>query len=222
MDTKGLTRAVAALRAELHSLNLSGARIVIEVTPAQWHALRVLAEKPHVDQLELVSDAVNGDVVVRVDRGLVSATATAEQLADLGLQVTKKTEANRLEALERQVAALLERSRGFDFERWRKGVDHDRASHLEGVARAGNLATDAIALGAQLGKELRELTGRVADLELVNVDQETRIKKLVEWCKPGEAPAALLEQLDAVRKRLESLERYAKRVSPLIWKDVQP
>lgn len=111
METKGLARAVGALRAELHSLGLSGARIVVEVNAEQWHHVRRLLAvngKPHdVEQVELVSDVVQGDVVVRPAPPAASIAATVEQLADLGLQPPKLE--HRVDVLERQLAALIRR-----------------------------------------------------------------------------------------------------------------
>lgn len=139
MEEKGLARAVGALRAELHSLGLSGARIVIEVTPAQWHAMR----RAHgtigdVEQLELVSDVVNGDVVVRPSPAAESISKTVEQLADLGLQ--PPTLPGRVEQLEKIVRGLLEQP------------------------RTGTLA-EAGKLGKMIGERFEQLERRVAELE---------------------------------------------------------
>lgn len=102
-ETKGLKGAVARLRAELHSLALGGAAIVVEVSPEQWAKLRgAYAAASDATELVLVADQVNGDVVFRLKK----ESGKQIQLDALGLQ--PPTIPGRVELLEKTLRALLE------------------------------------------------------------------------------------------------------------------
>lgn len=105
-ELKGVIRAVALLRAELHSLALTQATIVIEVSNEQWHTLRRnAAAADAVDQLELTGgDGTSGPVFVRPRRGGIADSISVDQLGLVPVTLERKVE--QLEGLVRKLLEL--------------------------------------------------------------------------------------------------------------------
>lgn len=164
-DLKGVNRAVASLRAELHSLALPGATISIEVSQAQWHHLRQLfpitttdAQAPEVYAIKLVSDQVNGDVVIKPR---ADAEGKVFSTDDLGLAPAAFT-------LEQAKRELLRAADLFHEQGDHLRALQERVEGLEGLFKHGEVDPElALRTAKQLDAELPKLRARVAGVESV-------------------------------------------------------